>query len=111
MHRLFGYSFRVNKDNKKQIYPNEDAPKVKRIFNLLEDGYNQLQVIEIMEEELFFSVQNKLNGRSRSNKFRDYDNPILPLKDYIYCHDKDHKMTASRSKRKFPYYHCQGNNC
>lgn len=149
-HKTFGYSIGVNKaTNKKQIYPNDDAPKVKKIFELLDDGYNQLKVIEIMKkeegirippqtlekriknvlycglmrnsegelikaihepiisEELFWSVQNKLNNRSRNNKNRNYENPIFPLIDYLYCGAKEHKMTGSLAKRKFPYYHCQ----
>jgi|GEM_PF-2068393 len=149
-HKTFGYSIGINKlTNKKQIYPNNDAPKVKRIFELLNDGYNQVQVIEIMKketgikippqtfekriknalycgltyntegklikgihepiisEELFWSVQNRLDKRSSNNKNRNYENPVFPLIDYVYCGDKEHKMTGSMAKKKYAYYHCQ----
>lgn len=153
-HKTFGYSIGINKaTNKKQIYPNEDAHKVKRIFELLDEGYNQLKVIEIMKkeygirippqtlekriknilycglmrnsegqeikaihepiisEELFRSVQNRLNKRSSNNKNRNYANPIFPLIDYIYCDAEGHKMTGSLAQKKYPYYHCQGKCC
>ncbi|MDR1474704.1 MAG: recombinase family protein [Endomicrobium sp.] len=157
LHRLLGYSFGVNQDNKKQTYPNADASKIEKIFNSLDDGYNQPEVIKIMRqeygmkispqtldniaknpvycgllpdkhnvnngqlikgihepiisEELFFSVQKKLNSRSRNNKYRNYANPIFPLLDFVFCGEKEDRMTGSSSKGTFPYYHCQGNKC
>jgi hypothetical protein len=51
-HKKFGYDVRANNlTGKKQLYLNADAPTVKKIFELLDDNYNQTQVRELMKKD------------------------------------------------------------
>lgn len=52
--RLRGYSFRSNVEGKRQLFPNEDAPHIKKIFDLAEKGvYSQDEIRRRMEREGF----------------------------------------------------------
>ena len=151
--QLKGYSFAKNNAGKSQLFKNEEAKHIKKIFELFNKGvYSQLEIIRIMKQEgfkiskqtlnktlrnsvycgllldkqngnyikgihepiitqdLFFSVQNLLTGKKPNIVPKLKNNPLFPLRQFIYCETCGSKLTASEAKSKtgkrVPYYHC-----
>jgi uncharacterized protein YlaI len=69
----------------------------------------------LISEEQFFRVQNILDGKNRTGVKRLRNNPLYPLRGYMYCWVCGNKMTASASRAKggdlFYYYHCTRPHC
>ncbi len=65
----------------------------------------------IISEELFFEVQNILNGRKKNYQSQITQNDYLLLRGHLVCNICGGKITgsgsSSRNKVKHYYYHCQ----
>lgn len=52
--KVRGYSFLINPENQKQLYPNESAKHIKKIFELAEKGiYTQIEILDILKKDGF----------------------------------------------------------
>ncbi len=52
--KVRGYSFLINPENQKQLYPNESAKHIKKIFELAEKGiYTQIEILNILKKDGF----------------------------------------------------------
>jgi site-specific DNA recombinase len=85
-------------------YKNEPADFVK--------GQHQ----PIISEDLYYKVQDVLDGRKRSMyRPKIVTNPELPLRGYLICPQCSKLLTGSKSKGRnkyFTYYHCrEGCSC
>ena len=68
----------------------------------------------IVEEEVFAAVQAILAGRSASKEDRRYDNPMFPLRRFIWCGKCGTPLTGSSSKgrsRRYSNYRCRNASC
>jgi len=67
---LRGYCFKENAQGKRQLYPNEEAQHVKKIFDLAEKGvYTQLEIIEIMKKDGFKIIKQALSKLLRNSVY------------------------------------------
>ncbi|WP_276349190.1 recombinase family protein [Daejeonella sp. JGW-45] len=68
----------------------------------------------IVSEELFKTVQDRLDGRVKFRGIPSTKNERFPLRGYLKCNICESKLTGSRSKSRngdyHYYYHCQ-NGC
>ena len=65
----------------------------------------------IISEELFYDVQDVLNGRGRKYRLKVVANESLPLRGFLICPKCGKLLTGSASKGKtkyYTYYHCFG---
>lgn len=79
-------------------YKSEEADYVKGIHT------------PIISEELFYDVQDILNGRRKRHTVKNTSKEELPLRGYLYCRKCGGKLTGSASKGnggRYFYYHCQ----
>lgn len=79
-------------------YKEEDAHYVKSIHQAL------------ISEELFYNVQDILNGKKRVTVLETKQKDELPLRGFLTCSKCGGKLTGSASKGKYQryfYYHCQ----
>lgn len=68
--RLRGYSFRLNSQNQKQLYPNEEAEHVKKIFALADKGvYTQLEILQTMKKDGFVISKQALSVLLRNSVY------------------------------------------
>lgn len=76
-----------------------------------EEAYYVNSVHEtLVSEELFYSVQDILNGKKRPTVAATKQNDELPLRGFLICSKCGGKLTGSASKGKYQryfYYHCQ----
>lgn len=64
----------------------------------------------IISEELFYNVQDILNGRKKNTQSRNKQKVELPLRGFLQCRKCGGHLTGSASKGKggkYFYYHCQ----
>ncbi len=64
----------------------------------------------LISEELFYSVQDILNGRKKNIKNRSKQKEELPLRGFLICRRCGGNLTGSASRGKggrYFYYHCQ----
>ena len=79
-------------------YKDEEACYVKGIHDPL------------ISEELFYSVQDVINGKKRPTIISTKQNEELPLRGFLTCAKCGGRLTGSASKGKYQryfYYHCQ----
>jgi site-specific DNA recombinase len=65
----------------------------------------------IITEELFYEVQDVLEGRGRKYRLKVVANESLPLRGFLICPKCGKLLTGSASKGKtkyYTYYHCFG---
>ena len=63
----------------------------------------------LISEELFYSVQDVLDGRKRNYPAKQNQKKEFPLRGFLKCRKCDRNLTASASKGnggKYYYYHC-----
>ena len=64
----------------------------------------------LISEQLFWEVQDVLNGRKRTQKVK-IETPLnLPLRGFLYCPECHRTLTGSQSKGRsgyYYYYHCK----
>lgn len=63
----------------------------------------------IISEELFYKIQNVLNGRGREYRAKIQGHSKFPLRGLLICPRCGRKLTASTSKGRnnyYSYYHC-----
>ncbi len=97
----------INKILKNPVY----IGKIRtNMFNMLIEGVHE----PIIKENLFYSVQNLLNEKSRS-KYKSEFSKDFPLRKFLKCPVCNRKLTGSWSKgkggKKYPYYHCTVKGC
>ncbi len=85
------------------------VPKYKDEESQLVNGQHEA----LISEELFYNVQDVLDGRSRSSNYRPKAeiNLDLPLRGFLRCPVCFKMLTGSKSKgrsRYYLYYHCFG---
>ena len=81
-----------------RIYKDEEAHEVKSIHQTL------------ITEDLFYDVQEIINGKRRSTVASLKQKDELPLRGFLTCPQCGGKLTGSASKGKYQlyfYYHCQ----
>jgi len=64
----------------------------------------------IISEELFYNVQDIINGKKRSTVASNKQMDELPLRGFLTCSKCGGKLTGSASKgkiKRYFYYHCQ----
>lgn len=64
----------------------------------------------IISQELFYNVQNILNGKRKNIKSRNAQKEEIPLRGFLICKRCGGNLTGSASKGKggkYFYYHCQ----
>lgn len=79
-------------------YKDEEAFYVKSVYETL------------ISEELFYNVQDILNGKKRPTVASTKQKDELPLRGFLTCAKCGGKLTGSASKGKYQryfYYHCQ----
>ena len=79
-------------------YKEEDAHFVKSVHEV------------IIREELFYNVQDIINGKKRSTVASNKQKDDLPLRGFLTCSKCGGKLTGSASKgkiKRYFYYHCQ----
>ena len=79
-------------------YKDEEAHYVKSVHETL------------ISEELFYSVQDIINGKKRPTVASNKQKDDLPLRGFLTCAKCGRKLTGSASKGKLQryfYYHCQ----
>src|SRR5690606_15235545 len=72
------------------------------------DGIHQ----PLIDEELFLSVQDVLDGKKRTAKPKNKRDERYPLRGFLECPKCGKPLTASFSKgrsQRYGYYHCQKN--
>ncbi len=65
----------------------------------------------IIEESLYYEVQDVLDGRGRNYRPKINTNDEFPIRGYLQCPDCGKLLTGSKSKgrnRYYAYYHCVG---
>jgi hypothetical protein len=71
--KLFGYSFDNNSNNKRQLFPNKNAPYVRRIFEFFNtEVYTQLAIIDILKKEGLKISKQTLNKLLKILFIADY---------------------------------------
>lgn len=64
----------------------------------------------LISEDLFYQVQDVLNGRRKIQKAKKKEDERFPLRGFLQCHSDGRMLTASastgRRKKKYEYYHC-----
>ena len=81
-----------------RAYKDEEAHEVNSIHETL------------ISEDLFYDVQDILNGKKRSTVASKKQKEELPLRGFLSCTKCGGKLTGSSSKGKYQryfYYHCQ----
>ncbi len=79
-------------------YKEEEAHFVKSVHEVL------------ISEELFYIVQDIINGKKRSTVASNKQKDDLPLRGFLTCSKCGGKLTGSASKgkiKRYFYYHCQ----
>lgn len=66
----------------------------------------------LISEELFYQVQDIMNGRRKYVNLKTTKNDLLPLRGHLICPTCGHNLTGSGStgrdkSKKHYYYHCQ----
>ena len=74
-------------------YKNEDAELVR--------GQHE----PIISEELFYAVQDVLNGRKKIQRTKQASDDNLPLRGFLICPNCNRMLTGSASKGRTQYYH------
>lgn len=68
----------------------------------------------LISEKQFFNVQKILDGKKPCSVPRLRNNPLFPLRGYIYCEKCGKRLTACEAKGKkikVPYYQCSTKGC
>ncbi len=76
-----------------------------------EEAYYENSVHEsLISQELFYRVQNILDGKKRAANVNTLQQEELPLRGFLVCSKCGSRLTGSASKGKllrYYYYHCQ----
>lgn len=76
-----------------------------------ESRFVQGQHEGIISEDLYYTVQDILDGRSRTYRSKITTNREFPLRGFLTCPECDKILTGSKSKGRhkyYAYYHCSG---
>ena len=153
-----GYKNARDENNKPIIVPDEEAKFVKKAFDEIAKGINNVKEVNkklndegfncskttfwsilrnpvymgkvfiraykeeaehlingihepIVTPELFYTVQDILDGRKRNQPLKKLKRPQFPLRGLLICPRCGNTMTASTSKGNggnYDYYHCKG---
>ncbi len=80
-------------------------PKYKNEDSCLVDGLHE----PIISEELFYIVQDILDGRGRNHRPKIITNKEFPLRGFLICPKCGKMLTGSKSRGRnnyYSYYHC-----
>lgn len=112
-HRLNARGFTCSRNNFNKIIRNPVyAGKLYIKPYKDEDGYYIKATHEpIVDENLFYKVQDIIDGRKPINTTKNTCRVEFPLRGYLTCHKCGKNLTAStglsKSKKHYYYYHCR----